>query len=105
MRSLIFLYIIEEVAHTHVCAEHTSWAVLVDTWARSRVQAVERDMLVAYPVIDIRDRTKDPSINFLSQIIDHGMTYSMINNHVSSLMGEMSLPHHERIFPHHLNTE
>ena len=28
-------------------------AVLANTWARSHVEAVERDLLVAYPVIDI----------------------------------------------------
>ena len=28
--------------------------VLVSTWVRSRAEAVERDLLVAYPVIDIR---------------------------------------------------
>ena len=29
--------------------------VLVNTWARSSAEAVERDMLVVYPVMDIRD--------------------------------------------------
>ena len=43
MRALVF-----------VC-ERTSWVVLVNTWARDRAEAVERDPLFVYPVINIRD--------------------------------------------------
>ena len=39
---------------SHSFAECTSSMVLVNTLAGSRVQAVERDLLVAYLVIDIR---------------------------------------------------
>ena len=48
MRALIFVYIIEEVAHDQV-----QNALLVKNWAWSCVKAAERDLLVAYPVIDI----------------------------------------------------
>ena len=36
----------------HMCRTH-----LVYTWARCHAEAVERDLLVAYPVIDILDIT------------------------------------------------
>ena len=45
-------YVIEEVAHAY--AQN---APLVKNWARSRVQASERDLLVAYPLIDIHALT------------------------------------------------
>ena len=55
MRALVYLYIIEEVAHAHV--QNAPRVLRVSTWARSRAEAVERDLLVAYPVIDIRANT------------------------------------------------
>ena len=48
MRALVFVYIIEEIAHNHA-----EYAPLIKNWARSCVQAAEQDLLVAYPVIDI----------------------------------------------------
>ena len=42
MRALVFVYIIEEFAPAHV------WVVLVNTWTRSRAEAVMGDLLVAY---------------------------------------------------------
>ena len=36
------------------CTECTFRVVLIKTWARSHAEAVERDLLVVYPVIDIR---------------------------------------------------
>ena len=54
MRALVInVNMIEEVAHAH--AKTHLLVVLVITWARSRAEAVERHLLVAYPVIDIRD--------------------------------------------------
>ena len=82
MRILIFVYIIEEVAHlispqcditrrksqtnegSHIClhyregcsrtwAKCTSSVVLVNTRARSCAEAVEQDLRVAYPMIDV----------------------------------------------------
>ena len=50
MRALICVNIIEKVAHAH--AQN---APLVHTWTSSRAEAVERGLLVAYPVINIRD--------------------------------------------------
>ena len=38
-----------------VCAECTSLVVLVNTRTRSCAEAVERDLLVVYALIDIRD--------------------------------------------------
>ena len=38
--------------------------VLVNTWARSRAEAVERDLLVVYAVIDIRVGSYNKSIQF-----------------------------------------
>ena len=38
----------------HLCAEHTSCAILANIRAISCSQAAKRDLLVAYPVIDIR---------------------------------------------------
>ena len=52
MRALVLVYIIEAVGRT--CAEHTSRVVLVNTWARSCAEAVQRNLLVAYQAIDIR---------------------------------------------------
>ena len=52
MRAYIFVYIMKEVAHDHVLN-----APLIKIWARSCVQAAERDLLVAYPVTNIRDVT------------------------------------------------
>ena len=50
MRALVCVHIIE-VAH-----DRAQNAPHVKNWARSCVQAAERDLLVAYyPVIDIRD--------------------------------------------------
>ena len=43
--------------YSRTSAQRTSCAVLGNYWAGSGVQAVERDPLVAYPVIDIRDGT------------------------------------------------
>ena len=40
------------------CAEYTSWVVLVNTWGRGRAETVERDLLVAYPLIEIRGSNK-----------------------------------------------
>ena len=37
----------------YLAKSHTSWAVLVNTWAGSHFQAVERDLLVTYLVMDI----------------------------------------------------
>ena len=51
MRSLIFVYIIEEDAHTH--GQGAPRLVLANTRARSHAEAVEHYLLVAYPVIDI----------------------------------------------------
>ena len=48
MRGLVFVYIVEQVAHGP--AQN---APLVKNWARTCVQAAKRDMLVAYPVLDI----------------------------------------------------
>ena len=50
MRALVFVNIIKEVAHAH--AQN---APLIKNWATSCVQAAERDVLVAYLVIDICD--------------------------------------------------
>ena len=47
MRACVFVYIIE-VAHYRM-------HLLAKAWARSCVQAAERDLLVAYPVIDIHE--------------------------------------------------
>ena len=47
MRALVFVYIIEQVAQAH--AQNTP--LLVNTCARSRAEAIERDLLVAYPLI------------------------------------------------------
>ena len=52
MGSLVFVYIIEEVGHAHA-QNAPLLVVLVNTWARRRAETVERDILVAYPVIDI----------------------------------------------------
>ena len=52
MMTLIFVYIIEEVAHAHAQnapLEH----FFVNIWAGSPVQAVKQDLLVVYPVIAI----------------------------------------------------
>ena len=46
--ALVSVYIIEEVAN-----DHAQNAPLVKNWARSCAQAAERDLLVAYPLIDI----------------------------------------------------
>ena len=46
--ALVFVNIIEEVAHDHV-----QNAPFVKNWVRSCVQAAEQDLLVAYPVINI----------------------------------------------------
>ena len=48
MWTLVLVYSVEKVA------ERTSWVFLTNTWARSRAEAVGRDLLVAYLVIDIR---------------------------------------------------
>ena len=50
MRALVFVYIVEEVAYDHAQNSHP-----IKNWARSRVQATERDLLVVGPVIDICD--------------------------------------------------
>ena len=50
MSTLVFVYIIEEIAH-----DHTQNTPLVKHWAWSCVQATEQDLLVAYLVIDICD--------------------------------------------------
>ena len=55
MRALVFDNIIEEVAHAH--ALNAPLEFLVNTWARKRADALERDLLVVYPVIDIRGLT------------------------------------------------
>ena len=39
---------------SRTCTESTPGVVLINTWAWSRAEAVERDLLVAYSVIDIR---------------------------------------------------
>ena len=52
MRALVCVPIIKVVAHDHVRMHLSS-----KNWARSCVQAAEQDLLVAYPVIDIRDIT------------------------------------------------
>ena len=39
--------------------ERTSWVFLLNTWVRSLAEPIERDLLVAYPVIDIRDSLKE----------------------------------------------
>ena len=44
---------------SRTCAKRTSWVVLVNTYGRSHAEAVERGLLVAYPVIDIREWTLD----------------------------------------------
>ena len=41
------------VGCSHTCAERTSWVALFNTRVRSCAEAVEQDLLVAYPVIDI----------------------------------------------------
>ena len=50
MRPLAFVYIIEKVAHAHAQNSPLEW---FSSTPRSRALAVERDMLLAYPVIDI----------------------------------------------------
>ena len=44
MRTLVFVYIIEEVAHAHAQNVPLEWFLSVP--ALSRVQALERDLLV-----------------------------------------------------------
>ena len=51
MSALVCVCIIEEVAHAHAQNTPLEWH---SSDTRSRVQASERDLLVAYPVIDIR---------------------------------------------------
>ena len=41
------------VSCLRACAERTSWVVLVNIWAMSCAEVVWRDLLVAYPVIEI----------------------------------------------------
>ena len=50
----------KEVAHIH-----SQNAPLFKNWAWSCVQAAERDLLVAYPVIDIGDFSKCMNTNYL----------------------------------------
>ena len=54
MRALAFVYIVKEVAGAYA-QNAPSEKVFVNTWVRSRAEAVEQDLLVAYPVIDICD--------------------------------------------------
>ena len=49
MRALIFLYIIEKVAHAHAQNAPLEW-FSVNTWARNSAEAVDW-----YPVINICD--------------------------------------------------
>ena len=52
MRAHLFFYIMEEVAHA--CARNTPLECFSSTsGARSHAEAVERDLLVAYAVINI----------------------------------------------------
>ena len=53
MRALVFVYIIEEVAHTHAQNAPLQWL------SSKTVLATKRDLLVAYPVIDILENTRD----------------------------------------------
>ena len=57
--ALVSVYIKEEVAQ-----EHGQIAPLIKNWARSYVQAAERDLLVAYLVIDICGQTLDFCVRF-----------------------------------------
>ena len=43
------------------CAEQTSGVVLINTWAKSRAEAVEQELLVAYPVTVIRGLSEEGS--------------------------------------------
>ena len=52
MRALVFVYIIEKVVHAHK-QNAPLIVILINIWARSHAEAVEQDLLVAYPVIDI----------------------------------------------------
>ena len=50
-----------------MCSRHLGRhlrAVLVNIWAVSCVQAVKRDLLVAYSVIDIRDISNAQNLRF-----------------------------------------
>ena len=51
--SRICLHIRGSCSHTY--AERTSRVVLINIWAMSHAKAFERDLLGAYPVMDIRD--------------------------------------------------
>ena len=51
MRALVIVNIIELVAHAHARSTPIKWLL-----ARSLAEAVERDLLVAYLVIDICDQ-------------------------------------------------
>ena len=61
MRDLVFVHVIEEVAH-----DRAQNAPLIKNWARSCVQAAERDLLVACPVINIRGKWGNHQKTFLS---------------------------------------
>ena len=62
MRAFVFVYIIEKVARAHVQNTHLESVVLVNTWARSRVQALE-----LYLMIDIHANN---SIHYPLCIVD-----------------------------------
>ena len=50
MRTLLYVYIVE------VAQDHAQNAPLIKNWARSWVQAAERDLMLAYLVIDVCDK-------------------------------------------------
>ena len=75
MRAYVFVYTIEVVAHDH--AQKTP---LVKNWASSCVQAAERDLLVAYPLIEICDVTRSWKVWLYEISFDLGVKNRVVIN-------------------------